>query len=123
MNENESPNTSGPQHGADAKGMIDSYFKISERGSSIVTEIRAGITTFLTIGYILFINPQILALAGMPATDVAIATAMGAAIACIIMGLYANYPFALAPGMGLNAYFTYGVVRSRHAAEGDALCR
>ncbi len=90
---------------------IDDYFKISERGSNLITEVRAGVTTFLTMGYILFINPQILSLAGMPANDVAIATALGGALACLIMGLYANYPFALAPGMGLNAYFTFGVVK------------
>ncbi|MCB1811332.1 MAG: NCS2 family permease, partial [Candidatus Competibacteraceae bacterium] len=92
-------------------GTLDRYFKISERGSTVATEIRAGITTFLTMGYILFINPQILSLAGIPAADVAIATALGAAIATIIMGLYANFPFVLAPGMGLNAYFTFGVVQ------------
>ncbi len=90
---------------------VDRYFQISERGSTIATEIRAGVTTFLTMGYILFINPQILSLAGMPEADVAIATALGAAIATIIMGVYANYPFVLAPGMGLNAYFTFGVVQ------------
>jgi len=89
---------------------IERYFRVAQHGSTIATEIRAGITTFLTMGYILFINPQILSLTGMPAEDVAIATALGAAIATIIMGLWANYPFALAPGMGLNAYFTYGVV-------------
>ena len=90
---------------------LDRYFQISERGSSIMTEARAGVTTFLTMGYILFINPQILSLAGMPEADVAVATALGAAIATIMMGLYANYPFVLAPGMGLNAYFTFGVVQ------------
>ena len=90
---------------------LDRYFQISERGSTIATEVRAGVTTFLTMGYILFINPQILSLAGMPEADVAIATALGAAIATIIMGVYANYPFVLAPGMGLNAYFTFGVVQ------------
>ncbi len=90
--------------------MIDRYFKISERGSSVVTELRAGLTTFLTLAYILFINPQILSAAGMPAADVAIATALASAIACLVMGLWANFPFALAPGMGLNAYFTYTVV-------------
>ncbi|WP_315982055.1 NCS2 family permease [Aliamphritea spongicola] len=88
-----------------------SYFKIAERGSDIKTEIRAGITTFLTMSYILFVNPQILSLAGMPANDVAIATALAAAIATMIMGIFANFPFALAPGMGLNAYFTFGVVK------------
>lgn len=92
-------------------GFVDRYFKISERGSSIGTEIRGGVTTFLTMAYILFVNPQILAATGMPAQDVAIATALSSAIATLIMGLYANFPFALAPGMGLNAFFTYGVVQ------------
>ena len=91
--------------------MLDRYFKISERGSSVPTEIRGGVTTFLTMAYILFVNPQILAATGMPAHDVAIATALSSALATLIMGLYANFPFALAPGMGLNAFFTYGVVQ------------
>ncbi|MGH1483499.1 MAG: NCS2 family permease [Geminicoccales bacterium] len=107
--------TPSPEHilpsGSGLGASLDRYFQISERGSTVVTEVRAGITTFLTMGYILFINPQILSLAGMPEADVAIATALGAAIATIIMGVYANYPFVLAPGMGLNAYFTFGVVQ------------
>ncbi|WP_373046665.1 NCS2 family permease [Vulgatibacter sp.] len=89
---------------------IERFFRIHERGSTVGTEVRAGVATFLTMAYILFVNPQILAEAGMPVADVTIATALGAAIATLVMGLYANYPFALAPGMGLNAYFTYGVV-------------
>jgi adenine/guanine/hypoxanthine permease len=89
---------------------LDRHFRISERGSSIGTEIRAGVATFLTMAYILFVNPQILAEAGMPVEDVTLATALAASIATMVMGLAANYPFALAPGMGLNAYFTYGVV-------------
>lgn len=89
---------------------IDRFFSISARGSTVGTEIRAGVTTFLTMAYILFVNPSILAATGMPAADVAIATALASAAATAMMGLYANFPFALAPGMGLNAYFTYGVV-------------
>ncbi len=89
---------------------LDHYFHIQERGSTPGTEIRAGVTTFLTMAYILFVNPQILAQAGMPAEDVAIATALSSALATLMMGLYAHLPFALAPGMGLNAYFTFGVV-------------
>ncbi len=72
--------------------------------------MRAGVVTFLTMSYILFVNPQILSQAGLPASDVAVATPLAAAVATLVMGLYANYPFALAPGMGLNAYFTFGVV-------------
>jgi adenine/guanine/hypoxanthine permease len=89
---------------------LDRYFRITERGSSIGIEVRAGVATFLTMAYILFVNPQILADAGMPVHDVTLATAMAASVATLVMGLLANYPFALAPGMGLNAYFTYGVV-------------
>jgi len=89
---------------------IDRFFQISARGTSVSAELRAGLTTFLTMAYILFVNPSILAASGMPAQDVALATALAAAIATLVMGLYANFPFALAPGMGLNAYFTYGVV-------------
>ena len=76
-----------------------------------MTEVRAGLVTFLTLSYILFVNPQILAQAGMPLGDVATATALAAGLATLIMGLWANYPFALAPGMGLNVYFTFGVVQ------------
>jgi AGZA family xanthine/uracil permease-like MFS transporter len=90
---------------------IARHFRLAERGTDVATEIRAGFTTFLTMAYILFVNPQILSLTGMPAQDVAVATALAAAIATLIMGLYANFPFALAPGMGLNAYFTFGVVQ------------
>ena len=100
---------------------IERFFKIPERGSTIATELRAGLTTFLTMAYILFVNPQILSQAGMPAQDVAIATAIASAVASLMMGLYANFPFALAPGMGLNAYFTFGVVMGLGVPWGVAL--
>ncbi len=90
--------------------MLERYFHLSENRTTLATEIRAGVATFLTMAYILFVNPQVLSQAGMPVNDVFIATAVGSALATFIMGIYANYPFALAPGMGLNAYFTYGVV-------------
>jgi len=90
--------------------MLESLFQLRKHGTTVATEVRAGVVTFLTLSYILFVNPQILAEAGMPAPDVAVATALAAAFATLVMGLFANYPFALAPGMGLNAYFTYGVV-------------
>lgn len=89
---------------------LEQFFQIQERGSTVATEVRAGVATFLTMAYILFVNPQVLSQAGMPADDVTVATALSSALATLAMGLYANYPFALAPGMGLNAYFTYGVV-------------
>ena len=89
---------------------LDRFFKLSHRGSNLRTEVRAGLTTFLMMAYILLVNPQILSEAGMPIEDVIAATGIAAAIGCIAMGLIANFPFALAPGMGLNAFFTYGVV-------------
>ncbi|WP_054686206.1 solute carrier family 23 protein [Rhodothermus marinus] len=80
--------------------MLDRYFRLSERGTTVLTELRAGVATFLTMAYILLVNPQILADAGMPPDDVARATALASAAATLLMGLWANYPFALAPGMG-----------------------
>ena len=88
----------------------EGIFGLQRAGSTVATEIRAGATTFLTLSYILFVNPQILSLAGLPRADVVVATAIASAAATLIMGLWANLPFALAPGMGLNAYFTFGVV-------------
>ncbi len=90
--------------------MLDQLFRLQEQGTSVWTEVRAGVVTFLTLSYILFVNPQILSQAGLPAEDVVVATALASALATAVMGLWANYPFALAPGMGLNAYFTFGVV-------------
>jgi len=90
--------------------MLDSYFGLRDRGTSVRTEAVAGVTTFLTMAYILFVNPDILAAAGMDRGAVFVATCVAAAVGTLIMGLYANYPIALAPGMGLNAYFAYGVV-------------
>ena len=74
------------------------------------TEVMAGITTFMTMAYILFVNPSILSETGMPFNAVLFATAFSAILATLLMAFLANYPFALAPGMGLNAYFTYSVV-------------
>ncbi|MEE9544496.1 MAG: NCS2 family permease [Rhodospirillales bacterium] len=91
--------------------MLESLFKLSANGTNVRTEILAGITTFLTMAYILFVNPSILSAAGMDHGAVFVATCLAAAAGTLIMGLYANYPVALAPGMGLNAYFTYGVVQ------------
>ena len=90
--------------------MLDAYFKLTERGTSIRTEVLAGLTTFLTLAYILFVNPSILAAAGMDQQAVFVATCLAAAFGTAVMGLYANYPIALAPGMGLNAYFAFVVV-------------
>ena len=90
--------------------MLERYFGLSERGTDVRTEVTAGVTTFLTMAYIAFVNPQILADAGMPFDAVFVATCLAAAFSTLVMGLYANYPIALAPGMGLNAFFAYGVV-------------
>ena len=89
---------------------LDKYFKLTEHGSNVRTEVVAGITTFLTMAYIIFVNPAILGDAGVPKDAVFVATCLAAALGTIIMGLYANYPIAMAPGMGLNAYFAYAVV-------------
>ena len=90
---------------------LESRFKLSERGTTVRTELWAGATTFLTMAYIVFVNPQILADAGMPFDAVFVATCLAAAFSTLVMGLYANYPIALAPGMGLNAFFSYVVVQ------------
>ena len=90
--------------------MLDNFFKLSENGTDFKTEIIAGITTFLAMAYILGVNPVILGDGGMPVTGVFFATAVASGIACIIMGLVAKYPVGLAPGMGLNALFTYTII-------------
>jgi len=94
-----------------APGALDRYFALSERGTSARTEILAGFTTFLTMAYIVLVNPAILGQAGMPVASVAAATCFAAAFASILMGVVANTPLALAPGMGLNAYFSFTVVQ------------
>ena len=90
--------------------MLNRLFDLQAKGTTARTEVLAGFTTFLTMAYIIVVNPSILALTGMPAAGIAAATCFSAAFACIVMGFVANYPLALAPGMGLNAYFTYTVV-------------
>lgn len=98
----------GPGRGA---GRLERYFSLSERGTSAQTEVLAGFTTFLTMAYIVLVNPAILGQAGMPIAAVAAATCFAAAFGSILMGLVANTPLALAPGMGLNAYFSFTVVQ------------
>ena len=90
--------------------MLEQLFKLSENKTNVRTEIVAGITTFLTMAYIIFVNPAILGAAKMPFGAVFVATCVAAAIGCFLMAFLANYPIALAPGMGLNAYFAFGVV-------------
>ena len=89
---------------------MEKFFKLKENGTDVKTEILAGITTFFTMAYIIFVNPTILADAGMDKGAVMIATCIAAFIGTMLMGLLANLPFALAPGMGLNAYFAYTIV-------------
>ncbi|MEW5686841.1 MAG: NCS2 family permease [Pseudomonadota bacterium] len=90
---------------------LDKTFQLRERGTSVQTEVLAGATTFLTMAYIVLVNPSILGAAGMPAAGVAAATCLAAGVGCLLMGFLANYPIALAPGMGLNAYFAFTVVQ------------
>lgn len=89
---------------------METFFRLREHHTSVRTEIMAGLTTFFAMSYILFVNPTILGAAGMPTQAVFLATIISAVISTLIMGLFANVPYALAPGMGLNAFFTYTVV-------------
>jgi AGZA family xanthine/uracil permease-like MFS transporter len=91
---------------------LERQFRLKSLGSNLQTEVLAGVTTFLTMAYIVLVNPAILGQTGMPGAAVAAATCLAAGIGCILMGLLANYPIALAPGMGLNAYFTFTVVKT-----------
>lgn len=103
------------------KHLIDRYFKLTENRTSVKQELLGGLTTFVTMAYIIVVNPQILAQAGMPSDGVVFATCISAAVATLVMGLYANYPIALAPGMSLNAYFTYSVCLAMHVPWRTAL--
>jgi AGZA family xanthine/uracil permease-like MFS transporter len=89
-------------------------FRLRENHTDVRTEVLAGVTTFVTLAYILFVNPSILKDAGMPIEATFAATCVASALATLVMGLYANYPIAVAPGMGLNAFFTYAVVIGMH---------
>jgi AGZA family xanthine/uracil permease-like MFS transporter len=90
---------------------LEAYFKFTEHQTTWRVEILAGLTTFITMAYIIFVNPAILSQTGMPLAAVTTSTCLCAAFGSILMGSIANYPLALAPGMGLNAYFTYTVVK------------
>jgi adenine/guanine/hypoxanthine permease len=94
--------------------LLDHYFLLTENQTTVRRELVGGLTTFMTMAYVIVVNPQILAQAGMPADGVLFATCISAAAATLVMGLYANYPIALAPGMSLNAYFTYSVCIGMH---------
>jgi len=90
--------------------ILEQFFQLEEHNSDVVTELRAGVVTFFTSSYIIFVQPAVLSNAGMDFGAVMTATCLASAIGCLIMGLWANYPIALAPGMGINFYFTYTVV-------------
>ena len=90
--------------------MLEKFFKLKENNTDVKTEVLAGLTTFMTMAYILAVNPSILSATGMDAQAILIATALASFVGTALMALFANYPFALAPGMGLNAYFAFTVV-------------
>lgn len=90
--------------------MLNKFFLLTERRTTVKREVVAGITTFMAMSYVLFVNPSMLAQAGMDHGAVFVATCLAAALGCLVMGLLANLPVALAPGMGLNAFFTYVIV-------------
>ena len=90
--------------------MFENLFKLSENGTTVRIEVMAGLTTFLTMAYIIIVNPDIMSTTGMDKGALFVATCLAAAVGCLIMGLWANYPIALAPGLGLNAFFAFGVV-------------
>ena len=94
---------------------MDSFFKFTERGTNFQTELLAGVTTFLTMAYIVFVNPGILSAAGVPFEGAATATALGAALMCLAMGFISNRPLALASGMGLNAVVTFSIIGFQQA--------
>jgi AGZA family xanthine/uracil permease-like MFS transporter len=89
--------------------MLERFFRLSENGTTTGREIQAGLTTFAAMAYILAVNPMILAATGMDQSALVTATAIGAAVSTLLMAALTNYPLALAPGMGINAYFTYTV--------------
>src|SRR5579859_7118877 len=91
---------------------MQQLFDLRGHGTTVRTEVFAGLTTFLTMAYIVVVNPLILGAAGLPVAGVAVATCLSAGIGSVLMGLLSNYPLALAPGMGLNAYFTFTVVKA-----------
>ena len=89
--------------------MLEKFFKLKENGTDVKTEVIGGVTTFMAMAYILAVNPSILSASGMDPQAILIATALASFIGTLCMALMANYPFALAPGLGLNAYFAYTV--------------
>src|SRR5271169_360696 len=98
---------------SEPSGLFERVFHLSENHTTVRRELLAGLTTFMTMAYVVVVNPRILSAAGMPVDGVLFATCFSAALATLVMGVWANYPIALAPGMSLNAYFTYSIVLGR----------
>src|SRR5690349_2540187 len=111
----------GVDNGRSVRNFLERYFEFKALGTNWRTEILAGATTFVTMAYIIFVNPAILHETGMPLSAVVAATCLCAAFGSLTMGIFARYPIALAPGMGLNAYFTYTVVKGMGIAWQTAL--
>ncbi len=101
--------------------ILDQYFLLTQRGTTIGTEVRAGTASFLTLSYLLLVNPQILQQAGVRHDDAVLATALSSAVSCMIVGLCANLPFGCAPGLGLSAYLTFGLVQPGKCTLAQAL--
>lgn len=101
--------------------LVERIFHVKENQTTVRRELLAGLTTFMTMAYVVIVNPQILAESGMPVDGVLFATCISSAVATLVMGLWANYPITLAPGMSLNAYFTYSIVLGRGAPWKTAL--
>lgn len=91
-------------------GWLETYFSLTERKSSVMQELRAALATFLTMSYILLVNPQVLAKVGLSAREVVVSTALSSFVGSAFAGLFGNMPVGLAPGIGLSAYLTYGLV-------------
>src|SRR3954471_17861400 len=107
--------TTVPQDSDTASGSaLERYFSIRERGTTVRTEVLGGVVTFLTMAYIVFVNPAILSAAGMPLNALVVGTALAAAIFTALMGLMTNLPFALASGLGLNAVVAFDLILGRH---------
>jgi adenine/guanine/hypoxanthine permease len=100
---------------------LDSYFKLTERHTDLGTEFRAGTVSFFTLSYLLLVNPPLLSDAGISHDDAVVATALSAAVACFVVGLFGNLPFGCAPGLGLSSYFSYSLVQSGLATLEESL--
>src|SRR5689334_21385549 len=105
---------SPPTAPASEAGFLERRFRLAERGTTVRIEVLGGVATFLTMCYIVFVNPAILSAAGLPFAAVTVATALAAAVATAVMGLVTNLPFALASGLGLNAVVAFDLVLGRH---------